>query len=182
MATYGYARVSTEDQDCTIQIDALKLAGCTVVRSEKKSATKMAGRTELEGLLDFMQAGDTLMVTKIDRLARSIRDLADIVHDLEKKGVILHVIDQPVETKTAAGRAFLSMLGVFAEFETALRKERQTAGIQRAKAEGRYRGRKPAIERDQIAALKSEGHGPTEIARRLKIGRASVYRVLKKVA
>lgn len=182
MAIYGYARVSSEDQDCSIQIAQLKAAGCTVVRSEKKSGTTTQGRTELENLLDFMEAGDTLMVTKIDRLARSIRDLSDIVHHLEVKGVALEATDQPVETRTAAGRAFLGMLGVFAEFETALRKERQTAGIEKAKAEGRYKGRKPSIQRDKIVALQAEGLGPTEIAKRLKIGRASVYRVAKEAA
>lgn len=182
MATYGYARVSTEDQDCAIQVAALKAAGCTVVRSEKKTGTTTDGRTELENLLDFMQAGDTLMVTKIDRLARSIRDLYEIVHHLEVKGVALQATDQPIETKTAAGRAFLGMLGVFAEFETALRKERQTAGIEKAKAEGRYKGRKPSIARDQIAALQAEGLGASEIAKRLRIGRASVYRIMKEAA
>lgn len=179
MAIYGYARVSSEDQDCSIQVAQLKAAGCTVVRSEKRSGTTTQGRTELENLLDFMEAGDTLMVTKIDRLARSIRDLSDLVHHLEVKGVALEATDQPVETRTAAGRAFLGMLGVFAEFETALRKERQTAGIEKAKAEGRYRGRKPSIQRDQIVALQAEGLGPTEIAKRLQIGRASVYRLVK---
>lgn len=182
MATYGYARVSAEDQDCAIQIAALRNAGCTVIRSEKKSGTTTSGRSELENLLEFVQAGDTLVVTKIDRLARSIRDLSDIVHHLEVRGVALQATDQAIETRTAAGRAFLSMLGVFAEFETALRRERQIAGIEKAKIEGRYKGRRPSIQRDQVAALRADGLGGTQIAKRLGIGRASVYRIMKEVA
>jgi DNA invertase Pin-like site-specific DNA recombinase len=136
MSHYGYARVSTLDQDLTIQRAALKAAGCEVIRAEKASGTRRDGRTELQVLLDFLRTGDTLVVTRIDRLARSLKDLQDIVHELKGRGVALKATEQPVDTGTAAGKAFLDMLGVFAEFETNLRRERQLEGISAAKARG----------------------------------------------
>src|SRR6476659_214475 len=179
MRFYGYARVSTIDQDLTLQKQALKAAGCQVVRAEKASGSSRAGRPELERLLDFLQEGDVLMVTRIDRLARSIGDLQDIVRYLKAKKVSLKATEQPIDTATAAGKAFLDMLGVFAEFETNLRRERQLEGIAKAKAEGVYRGRKASIDPARVKQLKQDGLRPTEIARTLKIGRASVYRVLE---
>jgi DNA invertase Pin-like site-specific DNA recombinase len=178
MRVYGYARVSTIDQDLTGQKQALKAAGCEVTRAEKASGSSRAGREELERLLDFLQEGDVLMVTRIDRLARSIADLQDIVRLLKSKKVSLKATEQPIDTSTAAGKAFLDMLGVFAEFETNLRRERQLEGIAKAKSEGVYKGRQPTIDAAKIIALRNEGKGATEIARLLRIGRASVYRIL----
>lgn len=178
MATYGYARVSTTDQDLTLQEEALKAAGCDLIRSEKITGTTRTGRAELDTLLSFVREGDTLVVTRVDRLARSIGDLQDIVRTLKAKGVSLKATEQPIDTGTAAGKAFLDMLGVFAEFETNLRRERQMEGIAKAKAKGVYKGRKPSIDVTEVHRLKDEGMGATEIARRLGIGRASVYRVL----
>lgn len=178
MAVYGYARVSTADQDTALQVEALKRAGCDTVREEKRSGTSREGRAELETLLAFLRQGDVLMVTRIDRLARSIGDLQDIVRALKAKGVALKATEQPIDTSTAAGKAFLDMLGVFAEFETNLRRERQLEGIAKAKAAGVYQGRPPKIDPNQVAVLKAEGLGPSEIAKRLGIGRASVYRAL----
>ena len=173
---YGYARVSSIGQDYSIQEAALVKAGCCIVRSEKLTGTKLEGREELDTLLKFMRSGDTLMVTQVDRLARSIRDLQNIVHDLKARGITLKATEQPIDTSTAAGKAFLDMLGVFAEFETNLRRERQTEGIAAAKAAGRYKGRKRQIDPAAITALAAEGLGPTAIAERLGINRASVYR------
>jgi DNA invertase Pin-like site-specific DNA recombinase len=178
MANVGYARASTEDQDVAIQIAALKAAGCEPIRSEKRSGSSVEGRAELATVLEFLREGDTLTVTRVDRLARSIGDLQDIVRKLKAKGVALRATEQPIDTSTAAGKAFLDMLGVFAEFETNLRRERQMEGIAAAKAAGVYKGRPASIEPATVAKLKSEGLGATEIAKRLKIGRASVYRVL----
>ena len=177
---FGYARVSTNDQDLTIQRDALKVAGCHTIRSEKRTGTKRDGRTELAILLDFLRPGDTLMVTRIDRLARSIGDLQDIVRELKQKSVTLRATEQPIDTGTAAGKCFLDMLGVFAEFETNLRRERQLEGIAKAKAEGKYagKGRKPTISPEAVRQMTLDGKGPSEIARELKIGRASVYRLM----
>lgn len=182
MAVYGYARVSTEDQDLTIQQEVLKAAGCMVVRSEKASGTKRQGRTELQVLFDFLQPGDTLMVTRIDRLARSVKDLQDIVHELKAKGVVLKATEQPIDTATAAGKCFLDMLGVFAEFETNLRRERQLEGIAKAKAAGLYKGRPPKIDRAAVLALASEGLSTRAVARRLGIGHSSVVRMTKGAA
>jgi DNA invertase Pin-like site-specific DNA recombinase len=118
-------------------------------------------------------------VTRIDRLARSIGDLQVIVRDLRAKGAALVCTEQPVDTTTAAGKAFLDMLGVFAEFETNLRRERQLEGIAKAKADGVYTGRKPSIDAAEVRNLHSAGMGPAAIAKQLGIGRASVYRLLE---
>lgn len=182
MAKIGYARVSTTDQDTTVQVAALRAAGCEVIREEKASGTTTEGRTELATVLDFLRPGDTLIVTRIDRLARSIADLQTIVATIRQKGAALACTEQPVDTSTAAGKAFLDMLGVFAEFETNLRRERQMEGIAKAKAAGVYKGRKPSIPAEEIRRLKAEGLGATEIAKRLGIGRASVYRLLEEAA
>jgi DNA invertase Pin-like site-specific DNA recombinase len=173
---YGYARVSTSDQDYELQEAALLKAGCDQVRAEKVTGTKLEGRGELDILLRFMRSGDTLMVTRVDRLARSIRDLQNIVHDLKARGISLKATEQPIDTSTAAGKAFLDMLGVFAEFETNLRRERQLEGIAKAKKDGRYKGRKPKIDPSEIKRLKAEGLRPSQIAKQLGIARCSVYR------
>ena len=176
---YGYARVSTTDQDLAIQHAALTAHGCDVVKSEKVSGDTRDGRVELEKLLEFLRRDDTLVVTRIDRLARSLRDLQNIVHELGERGVALTATEQPIDTSSAAGKAFLAMLGVFAEFETTLRRERQAEGIAKAKAAGVYKGRKPSVDRARVRRLVSDGVGATAIARKMGIGRASVYRVTK---
>jgi DNA invertase Pin-like site-specific DNA recombinase len=178
VTTIGYARVSTTDQDLDIQVAALKREGCTTIRSEKRSGTTTAGRDELRTVLDFLRDGDVVMVTRIDRLARSIGDLQDIVRAVRAKGVSLKATEQPIDTSTAAGKCFLDMLGVFAEFETNLRRERQQEGIAKAKAAGVYKGRPASIDVTKVREMKAEGMGASEIAKALKIGRASVYRAL----
>ena len=176
---YGYARVSTTDQDLTIQIDALQKAGCENIRQEKVSGTSVQGRDELNILLEFLREGDELIVTRVDRLARSIRDLQNIVHDLNAKGVTISATEQPIDTKTSAGKCFLDMLGVFGEFETNLRKERQMEGIAKAKEKGVYKGRKPSVDVEKVKELRDSGLGASKIAKELGIGRASVYRALE---
>lgn len=178
MTTFGYARVSTTDQDLSVQLAALKRAGCDVIRSEKVSGASISGREELATILQFIRSGDALLVTRIDRLARSIGDLQDIVRALKGKGASLRAVEQPIDTSTAAGKAFLDMLGVFAEFETNLRRERQMEGIAKAKAQGVYKGRKRSISSAAVRELHGQGLGPTAIAKQLGIGRASVYRAL----
>lgn len=174
----GYARASTLDQDCGIQEQALRAAGCTIVRAEKKSGTTTKGRDQLQTVLDFLGVGDTIVVTRIDRLARSVGDLEAIVATIKAKGADLKATEQPIDTSSPAGIAFLQMLGVFAQFENALRKERQTEGIAKAKAAGVYRGRKPTVPVDDVRRLHAEGVSPTAISKQLRIGRASVYRAL----
>ncbi len=181
MAVYGYARVSSADQDYSLQEQALRAAGCDIIRAEKASGTARAGRTELELLLAFLRQGDTLVVTRVDRLARSIKDLQDIVGTLKERGVTLRATEQPIDTQSAAGKAFLDILGVFAEFETNLRRERQLEGIAAAKARGVYQGRKAALDPGVIRRLREiDQMGATAIARQLGISRASVYRALAK--
>ena len=181
MALFGYARVSTIDQDVSIQEAALRNAGCQAIRSEKKSGSERGGRTELQTLLDFLREGDTLVVTRIDRLARSMKDLQDIVHELKGRGVTLKATEQPIDTGTAAGKAFLDMLGVFAEFETNLRRERQAEGIAAAKAHGAYKGGKARIDPDAVRKLIAEGVKPAHIARQLGISRGTVYKFIPKL-
>ena len=117
MAKIGYARVSTTEQGLDVQEAALTAADCTAIRAEKRSGTSTEGRAELKTVLDFLRPGDELVVTRIDRLARSIGDLQDIVRAIRAKGASLKATEQPIDTSTAAGKAFLDMLGVFAEFE-----------------------------------------------------------------
>jgi DNA invertase Pin-like site-specific DNA recombinase len=178
MTVIGYARVSTIDQNLDIQEIALKAAGCEVIRSEKWCGTTTANREELRTVIAFLRKGDVLMVTRIDRLARSIGDLQDIVRAVKAKGAALKATEQPIDTSTAAGKCFLDMLGVFAEFETNLRKERQLEGIAKAKEAGVYQGRPASIDAAQVRELKAQGIGPSDVAKRLGIGRASVYRAL----
>ncbi len=177
MPSWGYARVSTTDQDLSLQLEAL--SGCQYVFEEKASGTNLTNRPELARLRAIMSEGDEVVITRIDRLARSMRDLQNIVHELRERRVTLRATEQPIDTGTAAGKAFLDMLGVFAEFETNLRAERQAEGIAKAKKAGIYKGRKPSIDRGAVIRLRREGIGATQIAARLGIHRDSVYRIIR---
>lgn len=179
LTTIGYARVSTTDQNLDIQITVLKAAGCDVIRSEKLSGTTTKGRTELQTVLDFLRKGDVLMVTRIDRLARSIGDLQDIVRAVKAKGATLKATEQPFDTGNIYGELTVNLLGCFAEFETNLRRERQAEGIAKAKAAGVYKGRPVSIDAEKVRELKKKDLGASDIAKTLKIGRASVYRALE---
>ena len=177
---WGYARVSSDDQDLSIQNAALDAAGCKHIFKEKVSGASRKGREQLDALLKIVSEGDTIVITRIDRLARSLRDLQNIVHDLKKQGVALKATEQPIDTSTPAGKAFMDMLGVFAEFENNLRRDRQMEGIAKAKAEGRYNGRPRSIgpeQRQKILRLRREGIGATEIGNRLGVSRRHVYRI-----
>ncbi len=178
----SYSRVSSSGQSLEIQLDALKKFGCEKHFQEKVSRTSTQGRSQLKECLDFVREGDELVITRIDRLARSVLDLQLIVKELTDKGVTLTATEQPISTKDATSKCFLDMLGVFAELETNLRKERQIEGIARAKEKGVYKGRRSKIDVDQIKTLKSEGLGATAIAKQLNIHRDSVYRLLKEAA
>lgn len=179
----GYARTSTVDQEAGLEAQErdLKATGCTRVFSEQVSS--VGRRSRLDAALDFVREGDTLVVTKPDRLARSVADLLAIVARLEAKCVGLRVLSMggsEVNTGTPTGRLMLTMLGAVAEFERALMLERQREGIAKAKGAGKYKGRAPTARRkaEEIRRLRDDGVKPTEIAVRLGIGRASVYRVL----
>ena len=183
MPIWGYARASSDDQSTEIQETALKAAGAHKVFSEKRSGTTRAGRDQLDLLLSVVSAGDTVLVTRVDRLARSLRDLTVIADDIRQKGANLRATEQAVDTSTPEGEAFYGMLGVFAQFETAIRKERQLEGIAAAKAQGVYKGRpKGPVGATDVRKLKAEGVGATEIAKRLNLSRAHVYRLLGEAA
>ena len=175
-ARIGYARVSTADRNLDTQMAALEAAGCTMVRTETGDDATLAGRPELGTILDFIHPGETLVITRIDRLARSMRDLQVIVATLEDKGAHLAATEQPVDTSTAAGNAFFDVLGVFAEFETNLRRERQAEGIAAAKQRATYRGRPPRIDTEAIKHRLARGLSPANIAHELKISRGTVYK------
>ena len=157
---------------------SIRYARCDTIRSEKRSGTTTAGPDELRIVLDFLRKGDVLMVTRIDRLARSIGDLSRHRARCEGSRRVLKATEQPIDTSTAAGKCFLDMLGAFAEFETNLRRERQLEGIADAKARGVYKGRKASIDPAKVKQMKADGMGPSAIAKAHKIGRASVYRAL----
>jgi DNA invertase Pin-like site-specific DNA recombinase len=175
---YGYARVSSADQNAEIQIAALKAAGCQPIRSEKVSGRSRDGRSELERLLDFVKDGDTLVVTKLDRLGRSTRDVLNLVHELEQKGASLRVLEPPVDTGGPMGKMVLTVLGMVAEMELGFIKERQRAGIEAAKAKGVYKGRPVTLDHAKVLELHRQGQGPTAIAKTMKCSRGAVYKVL----
>ena len=176
----GYARASTIDQEAGFQaqLKALTAAGCEKVFSEQVSS--VAQRPQLEAALDYLREGDALVVTKLDRLARSVAHLVAIGERLDSKGVTLKVLDQAIDTSTPTGRLMFNMLGSIAQFERELMLERQREGIAKAKAAGKYKGRKPTAKAKtpEIKRLMAHGIGPTAIARQLGISRASVYRFL----
>lgn len=175
----GYARVSSTDQSLDIQVAKLQAAGCEKLWQEKRSGTTTDARVELMALLAFVREGDEVWITRIDRLARSTQDLLTIVETLTKRGVTLKATDQSIDNSSPAGRAFLSMLATFAQFETELRKERQMEGIAKAKAAGTYvnHGKQATIDADEVRRLLASGLGASEVSKRLKISRASVYRL-----
>lgn len=175
----GYARVSTDDQDCAIQIATLKRLGCKKIYADKISGRRR-DRAQLEACLDYLREGDVLAITRVDRLGRSLADLIRIAENLRQRDVSLYIAQQNIDTATPMGQMFYAMLGVFAEFEYHLKRERQVEGIARAKAASKYKGRKPlnANKIAEIRRLRADGRGPADIARQLGVGRTSVYKYL----
>ena len=179
MPTVGYARVSSTGQDLGVQLE--KLAGCDKVFKEKRSGVD-AGRPELKRCLEYLREGDTLLVTKIDRLARSTSDLYRILSSLAEKGVCFKVIDDPsIDTTSRTGKLIMGILALIAEFENDIRRERQMDGIARAKDRGVRFGRKPELTPERIGQIKESREAGTtvpEIMRQMKLSKASVYRAL----
>jgi len=176
----GYAGSSTIDQEAgyQAQIQALNAVGCDKIFAEKVSS--VAQRAELDAALEYVREDNALVVRKLDRLARSVAHLVAIGEKLDAKGVNLKVLEQAIDTATPTGRLMFNMLGAIAQFERELMLERQREGVAKAKAEGKYKGRAPTARAKavEVRRLHSERIGPTEIAKRLQISRASVYRVL----
>ena len=182
MAKVGYARVSTTGQSLDTQLDLLQQAGCSKIFREKVSA-KTADRPELKRMLEYVRedSGDVVIVTKIDRLARSTADLLTVVEGLNSKGVGFKALNTDIDTTTSTGKLILSILGSVAQFERELMLERQAEGIAKAKAAGKYTGRKPTAraKADRVHELDQQGLTRKAIADQLEIGIASVYRILK---
>lgn len=175
----GYARVSTTDQDTAIQEAALRVAGCRVIRKEKASGRSREGRDELATILDFIRPGDVLVVTKLDRLGRSTRDVLNLVHELDQRGASLRVLEPEVSTAGPMGRMVLTVLGMVAEMELGFIRDRQRAGIEQAKARGVYKGRPVSLDHDRLVEMHRAGMGATAIAKELGCSRSAVYKVLE---
>jgi DNA invertase Pin-like site-specific DNA recombinase len=175
----GYARVSTAGQSLEVQCEQLQNAGVDKIFEEKASGVKV-DRPQLAAMQEFVREGDTVVICKLDRIARSTRDLLAIVEKLELKGVTFQVLNIALDTSTATGKLMLTMLAGIAEFERELMLERQAEGIAKAKAAGKYKGRKPTakLQAERIQQLAAEGLTKKCIAEQLGIGVASVYRVL----
>ena len=180
----GYARTSTTEQEAGFeaQVRDLNALGCRKIFKEQISS--VAEREQLEAALDYLRDGDTLVVTKLDRLARSMRDLIKIVDRIEAKGASLRIEAMNMDTSTPTGKLMLNVLGSVAQFEREMMLERQREGIAKAKDEGKYKGRAPTARAmaSEVHQLTADGLGPAEIARQLGIGRSSVYRILTDAA
>lgn len=163
------------------QVRDLEAVGCEKLFCEQVSSVDVVHREQLALALDFVRQGDTLVVTKLDRLARSVVHLLSVLDALKAKGAELRILNMGIDTGTPTGKLMLTMLGGVAEFEREIMLERQREGIAKAKAEGKYKGRKPTAKAkgDEVRQLAAQGIGATEIAKRLGIGRASVYRILE---
>jgi DNA invertase Pin-like site-specific DNA recombinase len=161
-----------------VQEAALREAGCTRIFAEKKSGRKAAGREQLALALDYIRDGDTLVVTRLDRLARSVIDLHQIVARIADKGASFRVLQQAgIDTTTSTGKLTLGILAAVAEFEADIRAERQRDGIEAAKARGVYKGRPPSVDAQAIRQALASGERPADVARRLNVARSTVYRL-----
>ena len=178
--TIGYARVSSVGQSLEVQLD--KLSGCDKVFREKRSGRQTETRPELLKALDYVREGDSIVITRLDRMARSVLDLAKIADSLQSKGVALKVLDQSIDTSTSEGKLMFHMLGAFAEFENDIRRERQQDGIAKALAKGVRFGRKPVLTDKQQATIRrlreKGGFTIAQLMERFEVGRTTVYRAL----
>ena len=178
----GYARTSTMDQTAGLEAQERELrdAGCDKLFVEQVSSVDVRARDRLAEALDYVRDGDTLVVTKLDRLARSVAHLLEVLEALTAKGASLRILSMGIDTGTATGKLMRTLLGGVAEFERSIMLERQREGIAKAKAAGKYKGRKPTAmaKGDDVLALKAKGMKPNDIAKEVGIGRASVYRIL----
>ena len=178
MALIGYARVSSIGQSLELQEAALREAGCDRIFAEKKSGRKASDREQLGMALDFIRDGDALIVTRLDRLARSVIDLHQIIARVTAKGVAFRVLQQSgIDTSTSTGKLTMAVLAAVAEFEADIRAERQRDGIDAAKAKGVYQGRKPSVDAAGIKAALAAGERPAALAKRLGVARSTVYRL-----
>jgi DNA invertase Pin-like site-specific DNA recombinase len=179
----GYARVSSSGQSLDLQMNKLGAAGCSRIFAEKRSGRQTDNRTELLACLAFLREGDVLVICRLDRMARSVLDLAKIADTLQRKGIALRVLDQAIDTSSPEGRLMFSLLGAFAQFENDIRAERQTDGIAHAKEKGVTFGRRRALTADQCDRIrmlrKEEAFSVQQLADRFNVGVATIYRALQ---
>ena len=181
MARIGYARVSTTDQDLDTQLERLKAEGCELIRSEKVSGASRDGRTELQTIIDFLRPGDELIVTRVDRLGRDTRDVLNIVHECDRRGAFVTVLEPHISTRGEVGRIVMTVLGMVAQMERRFIKDRQREGIQRAKEKGAYKGGSRRIDRAEVMRLHAGGNRPAAIASILGCSRMQVYRIIQEI-
>lgn len=176
----GYARTSTTEQIAGLEAQLRELEGAQCRKIYREQVSSVAVRAQLEAALDFAREGDVLVATKLDRLARSVADLMTIIQTLKKKQVGLRILNLGMDTQTPTGKLMLTVLGGVAQFEREIMLERQREGVAKAKAAGKYKGRKPLANelRQEVVALAVNGVAKAQIARQLNIGEASVYRIL----
>ncbi len=180
MTRIGYARVSTTDQNLQGQLDRLRSEGCHIIRSEKVSGGSLEGRTELATIIEFLRADDELVVTRLDRLGRDTRDVLNIVHECQVRDAFVTILDPHVSTRGEMGHIILTVLGMVAQMERRLIKERQRDGIERAKAAGAYSGGKSRLDHSLVRRLKGQGMSVSMIAKTAGCSRMQVYRILTK--
>lgn len=178
----GYARVSTAGQSLEVQLEKLKAAGCSRIWAEKRSGRQADNRPELQACLGYVRDGDTLVITRLDRAARSVLDLSRIADLLQKKGVALRVLDQGLDTSTSEGKLMFNLLGAFAEFESDIRRQRVADGLAHAKQKGVRLGRRAALTESQVEQMRrmyvESGFTVRQLEERFGISRATVYRSL----
>ncbi len=188
MAKIGYGRVSKRDQNPDAQHGALTKASCVKVFIDEGAGRELAKRPRLDAALEFLREGDTLVITKLDRLGRSLKNLIELAGDLEKRGVDLLVIDQNIDTTSPAGKLFFHIVGAFAQFERDMISERTRDGLEAARARGRTGGRKPKLSGKQVDHARrlyderdeagKRRYTVAEIAGLLKVSRKTIYRSL----
>jgi DNA invertase Pin-like site-specific DNA recombinase len=176
----GYARTSTIEQEAGLEAQMTELSAIGCEKIFKEQVSSVGKRDELDRAVDFCREGDTLVVTKLDRLARSVRHMWDIIERLRNRGADIRILNLGIDSATPTGKLMLNILGGVAEFEREMMLERQREGIAKAKAAGRYKGRKPTARAryPEVLALRAEGLSMDAIARRLNIGKGSVARAL----
>ena len=183
MARIGYARVSSTGQSLEVQLDKLNQAKCDRIYKEKRSG-RTADRLEFQSCMNYLREGDTLIITRLDRLARSVVHLAKISKQFQSEKIDLQVLDQNIDTSTSTGRLMFNMLASIAEFENDLRTERQSEGIAKAKENGVKFGRPPKVtdtKKQEIYSLRLSGTSIGQLAKQFKLGEATIYRVLNAV-
>lgn len=182
MALIGYGRCSTDKQNVLDQVSRLKECGCERVFTDEAVSGKLASRPEWDACLGYLRQGDTLVVTKLDRAGRSVKHLLELSADLSERGIALRILDQGIDTNTAIGRMFYTILGALAEFERELIVERTHEGLRTARRSGKQLGRKPKLSPSQVKYARrsiEDGDQVKEVAEFLKVDRATIYRALK---